>query len=292
MSTTAGLAVVTSFPLVPLTTTFEPPPQCSGIYLAGVAMIDFDMTCLPSGFDVEPTNYFSPGIACPSGYETACFDSKGVESITTVTCCPTRGDIHLSCVDDPATLSSLWSTLFCTWIAPESSATVEMTVSDNGITRIIRSTMHSPEGINAYGIRMVHEATDLATSGAESTHTSETESAHAGETSRPPADSPGPSSSSKGLSTGATAAIAVVVSVVGLALIGGLVFWLRKRKQRLTAAQQGQEGYTQGADVYKDDRPGEYSQSPPQEMWADSQHPMTELPTTLASSELPGESRR
>ena len=97
---------ITSFPYVPLTTTFTASdPSCSDIqaaYFGGFLLIDpLPESCLPSGFSTQPTAFFSPGIVCPSGYWTACVNNLVVKSITIVTCCPTRGtSIHLSCVNE------------------------------------------------------------------------------------------------------------------------------------------------------------------------------------------------
>ncbi|KXX79922.1 hypothetical protein MMYC01_202278 [Madurella mycetomatis] len=82
------------FTPVPLTTTFTPPgAQCTGVYSSDigdgsgwVAVVANDLSCMPPSYTIDPTNFFySPGIACPSGYETACYDSVGDPSITTVT---------------------------------------------------------------------------------------------------------------------------------------------------------------------------------------------------------------
>lgn len=237
-TSTYSSPIQSSFPLDALTTTFTPPASCSGIYSSGgVAVIDADLACLPQGFTSLSTNYFSPGIQCPAGYVTACNDNAGVSSITTVTCCPYRGDITLGCVT-PSTLSNVWETLFCTWIAPESGTTVSITQSDDGTTSTSAVSMSSPGGINALGIRMVYQSSDLAaasgtggTSGtATATSTGATSTGAAGDMD----------DSSSGLSTSAIIAIAVIIPVVLIAVAAGLFFFIRKRKQAQKAQQQGE----------------------------------------------------
>lgn len=248
--------IQSSFTANPLTTTFTPPATCTGAYTSGgVYVVGEDDDCKPSGFADASTDYFSPGLACPSGYYTACHDNEGVASITTVTCCPALdGGVTLGCVT-PSTLSDVWATLFCTWIAPADEATtVSVTLSSGGTTSTVAKTMSSPGGLNAQGIRMVYEASDMSTSSTGSTGTT---SASATATATGTGTGTGTSSSlaatatstssgssdnSSGLSTGATAAIAVVIAVVGIGGIIGVFFWLRKRKQRREHQQQQQYG--------------------------------------------------
>jgi hypothetical protein len=238
--TKPAVPVVTSFPFNPLTTSFSRPDDCDGIYVSGfLSGIDFSTSCLPKGFHTEQTSYFSPGLACPTGYYSACHDNIGASTITTVTCCPTFGtDISLACVTT-STLESVWSTLFCTWIAPDGDGTtLPLTVSNNGITSTVPGDFTSPGGLNAFGIRMVYQKTDtesttLATTTASGTGTTATPATTGtkpgGATNT--SDSDSSDSSSGGLSIGAKAAIGVVIPVVVLGLLAGLFFWWRKRQQ-------------------------------------------------------------
>ncbi|KAK3303442.1 uncharacterized protein B0T15DRAFT_275165 [Chaetomium strumarium] len=247
--------VITSFPTIPLTTTFTRPNEgCGGIYLPDdppLFMIDDRPSCLPSRFSTSDSSFFySPGIACPSGYWTACYDTTGVSSITTVTCCPTYGDIKLSCVADPLTLSSVWETLFCTWVAPAETGTVITTTERRGKTSVGTAQVTAPGGINAYGVRMVYQSTDLytSTSTSSSSSASDTTDTAAPSTTASPGDPPAISGSasssadsSSGLSTGAKAAIGVVIPLVVIgALILGLLFW-RRRKQQVLPLSPEQE---------------------------------------------------
>ncbi|KAE9367913.1 hypothetical protein N431DRAFT_548225 [Stipitochalara longipes BDJ] len=234
-ATTTGAAsatytpiVVTSFPRIPLTTTFTPPADCSGFYepTASVGVIDPYSSCLPSGFTAGTANFFSPGFVCPSGYSTACHDTQGVSSITTVNCCPVRGDISLSCGDfkDEAHTNAFWGTFFCTWYCSKST-TITMTLSSSsGVTSTTPVAFTPGMGLNAYGVRMAYESTDVPTTSGSTTATGSTSSSSSSAT--------GGSQSTSGGTSGGTIAVAVVIPIVALAILGALFLWWRKRRQR------------------------------------------------------------
>ncbi|KAG6368312.1 hypothetical protein INS49_002517 [Diaporthe citri] len=288
-TSTYSSPILSSFPLDALTTTFTPPASCSGVYSSGgVAVIDADLACLPQGFTSLSTNYFSPGIQCPAGYVTACNDNAGVSSITTVTCCPYRGDITLGCVT-PSTLGGVWETLFCTWIAPESGTTVSITLEEGGTTSTTAVSMTSPGGINALGVRMVYQSSDRGRVG----------DVH-GDIHRPNKHGHG-----AGLSTGVTVAIAVIIPLVVIAVAAGLFFFIRKRKQ----AQQGQKPGEGAAGLphdysktgYSAVAPGAggYSPAPPSEVSGvgaygvrNQQQELVELGQQEAPVELPAQHYR
>ncbi|KAL7960448.1 hypothetical protein V8C34DRAFT_63109 [Trichoderma compactum] len=241
--TKPAVPVVTSFPFNPLTTTFTRPADCDGIFASSfLSGIDFSTSCLPRGFHTDEISYFSPGLVCPTGYYSACHDNIGAKSITTVTCCPTFGtDLSLSCVT-ASTLESVWSTLFCTWIAGDVTS-LPMTVSDNGVTSTVTRSFSGREGLNAFGIRMVYQKTDTetttmaTTTKPKNTPTSWTRSGW-------PAYPTGPDSSdsSGGLSPGAKAAIGVGVAVpiVVVALAVGLFSWWWRRRKQYKQVQMSQ----------------------------------------------------
>lgn len=158
-------------------------------------------------------------------------------AITTVTCCPflEGSDTSLSCVN-PAIRTSVLSSLYCTWVAPRSpdSASFWATFSTGGTTSTASQIFSSPGGLNAQGIRMVYQATDLETTAAATTTGTGSETTAAGtatatSTSTSPADDNSSDSSSSGISAGATVGIAVVVAVVGIGAIVGVFFWLRRK---------------------------------------------------------------
>jgi hypothetical protein len=317
--TTLGTHVITSFPSVPLTTTFTRPPgsACGGIYgpaKVNVFIIDDEPSCLPSGFSTSNSAFFfSPGVACPEGYWTACYDTTGVASITTVTCCPTYGAISLSCVPNPLKLRAQYETLFCTWRAPPSpGADVRVTKSDDGRTRFVMEHMTDPQGINAYGVRMVHQATDLLPPSSSSSASSSASS-----TASPPPDNTSPpgsdngdsdngsadseSGSSGGLSTGTKAAIgagvAVPLTVLALCL-AFFFFWRRRRQQQ----QQQQPPSPAGPEVATTHEGGvPYQQQQQQQLgvggyryYGDEKAEMPggwvppELPSVRRAAEMPG----
>ncbi|KAN0095250.1 hypothetical protein V8E51_015961 [Hyaloscypha variabilis] len=211
-STSASQPVITSFPVIPLTTTFTPPADCSGFYEPSftVGVVDPYTTCLPSGFVLGTTNYFSPGLICPVGYSTACHDTAGVSSITTVNCCPVRGDVSMSCGDfrNLDHTNSFWGTFFCTWYCSASTSLLMTLSSSSGVTSTVEVAYTPGMGLNAYGVRMVYESTDVSTTGASTTATQSSTSSSSGPT--------GGSSSGSGGTSGGTIAAAVVVPVVVL----------------------------------------------------------------------------
>ena len=296
----SSLPVITSFPLRPLTKTFTPPSDCNGVYLSTVYMIAPSTTCLPPSASLQATQYFSPGLICPTGYASACFDTRGVKSITTVTCCPIVGDITLSCA--PTDKNEIWSTLYCTW-NPASVTSILVTLSEDSRTSSRSVPFTSPEGINAFGVRMVYQSTDLITSTSTSTSTSSSPSqtTSGGETTQPPTSTtsgisqpltsntpqvpPSSSTSSSGLSTGAKAAIGVVVPLAALAVLAALFFWWKRSREfkdrpivpvTLTEYYQGKP--------YLNEAPGESRRSELAGEYAPIQH--NEL------SELPDNNRR
>ncbi|TDZ32670.1 hypothetical protein C8035_v011016 [Colletotrichum spinosum] len=219
--------VVTSFPFNPLTTQFAAPTYCNDIYSGDIYMIGPQNECRPSSHHKEETAYFSPGYVCPEGYMTAKVDNKGVHSITTVTCCPYRSDIILSAVD-PATLSGQWAGLFCTWIAPEPTR-IDIVHTTDTRTWTEQEYVASPGGVNAYGVRMVYQSSDLASASAASASLIASTSATPTSTGELAAESTEASSSS--LPTGVSIGIAAAVPVIALALIGAALFWWWRKRQ-------------------------------------------------------------
>ncbi|KAK3497509.1 uncharacterized protein B0T23DRAFT_310770 [Neurospora hispaniola] len=163
--------VVTSFPRIPLTTQFDLPDDCYGVQSDDVYLIDQHTSCLPSGWSPAETAFFSPGLICPEGYTSACHDNGGVSTITTVTCCPQRGDVALQCVVEPTELASSLSNYYCRWEAPAAGFTTDVTKSPNGKTITEHVTLKSPDALNGYGVRMVYQSTDKLTTGMTGTPT-------------------------------------------------------------------------------------------------------------------------
>ncbi|TDZ74921.1 hypothetical protein CTRI78_v000347 [Colletotrichum trifolii] len=257
-STSKTRFVASTFPENPLPTSdFSPPASCSGIYYTNeVFAIDNDPACLPNKFNGASTAFYSPGVSCPTGYtaQPQCTNNNDVRSVTTVTCCPYRGDIALSCVADDLTLAGRWETQFCTWMAGPATV-VEYTTSVSGVTHKIAATMSNRDGINAWGIRMVYQASDLAPKSTSATTTTGSGAAAsvtatgtavtatgsgasaASATAASSSTAAASASASTGLATGGIIAVAVVVPVVVIAALGGLFLWWRRRKHRYAGVQ-------------------------------------------------------
>jgi hypothetical protein len=135
---------------------------------------------------------------------------------------------------DPATLAGFFATLFCTWIAP-STTTLPVTLSANfGTTSTSELEFVSPGGVNAFGVRVVYESTDLIISSAATVTIPPTSvpvsTLLPAVPTSPPAVSTSPASTGS-TSTG-TIVIAVVILVVALAVLGAVYMWWRKRRRQ------------------------------------------------------------
>ncbi|KPM41989.1 hypothetical protein AK830_g4550 [Neonectria ditissima] len=262
-----------------LPTAYTPSSACSAIVSELVVGFDFATSCLPSGFDPAPTAYYSPGWDCPSGYAapSSCTRDDGSDATAyTVTCCPTRAGLALTCVRDPESLSDAWESLFCTWSAGTKSTVLLVTstsVGDGSTTTITSAvTMSGGDGINAYGLRMVYEDSDIAaTSTSTSTEAETTTEATTQSRGTATATNSADDDDSGGLGTGAIVAIAVVIPLVAIAVAIGIFFCLRRRKRR------------------QHDEPKELPPNErPSELYG-SQHAPQELPTGSMAAELPGD---
>ncbi|KAL6857795.1 hypothetical protein ACO1O0_005238 [Amphichorda felina] len=283
-------------------TDFVVPDDCSDLTSNTVVGFDFANTCLPENFDPDPAAYYSPGTGCPSGYtaQASCTRSSGGTS--TVTCCPERGDLTLWCVEDPETLSDAWESLFCTWNAGNQETVLLVTVDDVNTKAV---TMTGLDGINAYGLRMVYESSDLvkstsATVTTEATSATETET-RSGESVAKPTNTDTDSADSAsddgggGLSTGAKVAIGVVIPVAVIALAVGLFFLYRRRKRSYGAVdttelpaetKPGPSAYGGSGELYGSGGTSFHGVPNPQEMAGGvSAH---EMPAQTFVSELQG----
>uniref|UniRef100_L2FC81 Transmembrane alpha-helix domain-containing protein n=1 Tax=Colletotrichum fructicola (strain Nara gc5) TaxID=1213859 RepID=L2FC81_COLFN len=202
-TSTYSSVVVTSFPFNPLTTQFVAPTYCSGIYNGAVYMVDPQENCLPTSHSKDETAYYSPGYVCPEGYMTA---------------------------------RRYHPLLFCTWIAPEGTR-IDIVHTADTSTWIEQEYVTSPGGVNAFGVRMVYQSTDIASA----TATATVSATSTGNVTAPQ------ETSSSGLSTGASIAIAAVVPVVVLGLIAGALFWWWRKRQASKYDHVNGSGTPQGA---------------------------------------------
>ena len=245
-TTVQAAAPITSFARNPVPTDYKPGPDCSGISVSqGVLMMDGARTCLPRNFNVDTRAFYSPGVQCPTGYTAppGCSRTdRAAASITTVTCCPVRGDVALSCVADDKTLAGPFATLFCTWIAGPRTVLLVTSTDTAGAVQTSAATLEGGDGVNAFGIRMVYQSTDLA---ALRTTSATTTTATTPASGTDAAGAPTQTADAKtGLSTGAIVAIGVVIPLVLCAILGiALFFWCRKRRARRAVGEIKPESY-------------------------------------------------
>ncbi|KAF5027497.1 hypothetical protein F66182_392 [Fusarium sp. NRRL 66182] len=269
----------------PFPTDYSPGRQCTAVTSEVVVAIDLATACLPEDFDPAPSAYYSPGTACPSGYtaQRGCTRSNNDDDKTTVTCCPQRNGLNMWCVEDPGTLSGPWESMFCTWSAGDQQEVILVTTEVNGTDSTMAVTMNGAQGINAYGMRMIYEPSDIATTEASTTNASTIDTSTSGvsttgptatssessATDEPAQTSSGDSEDDGGISTGAVVAIAVIIPIVVVAALIGAFIWWRRRKNR-----------TPNIIVEDPNAPRELPPS----------HGMSELYGCQAGSELPGTS--
>lgn len=118
----------------------------------------------------DQNTFFSPGIACPSSYWSAYSDSRGVRTITTVTCCPVYGgSTSMSYQNKPKMLGTRSKSLFCTSVAAMGGGVVAFTQSSLRFTVTDTMAITAPAGVTAYGICMVYQSTELETASNSST---------------------------------------------------------------------------------------------------------------------------
>ncbi|KAI1260706.1 hypothetical protein F5Y18DRAFT_432067 [Xylariaceae sp. FL1019] len=196
--------------------------------------------------------YYSPGLACPTGYETSCIGTASVDGgfsfqfpltkgETAVGCCPTGfrckydGDGAQTCMSiattdsfAAVTCSSGSSQDFNYYNVP---ATATITQSEETSTAVIsRITVYAPL------FQLNFQETDLPSS--SSTNTASSTSSRATSVASAPSESQ-TASASTGLSSGAKAGIGIGAALGALLLIGAaaLFFYRRRRRPAANAAE-------------------------------------------------------
>lgn len=281
-SATATVAANSTSVIGTFPTDYTNSAACTAISSNTVVMIDSATSCLPEGFTTASTAYYSPAWDCPSGYtaQKSCTRSASNEAtLYTVTCCPSRSNVVMSCVPDPESLSSDWVNLFCTWSAGDQETVVLVTstsVLPVGDTTSITSavTMSGGDGINAYGLRMLYEESDTMTSTTAATTTSSSSSATSATSAASTDES---DDSSGGLSTGGIVALAVVIPLVVIAALVTAGFWRRRRRQQRPATELG-------ADSERKELPPDTVRG---ELYGSQQYVSHELETPNVPVELP-----
>ncbi|MCJ1261442.1 hypothetical protein MMC22_001306 [Lobaria immixta] len=220
--------------------------------------------CYPQGWTNTSTAFYSPGI-CPSGYTTACITAKTANTVTETlaTCCPTSW-----------ICASSGNILGCRSTIIGAQSQLITMVETSNFSSI--STIHTEiigGNINAYGVQIRFQVTDLQH--ATATTSTATTTSSPGATTPPPTSTPTntspPSNSTPtntpspttGLSAGAKAGIGVGAALavcIGLALL-----WLglrRAKKRRAPSAHAGELEGTRGRDTQKFGGVNEFSEMP------------------------------
>ncbi|KAJ6440284.1 transmembrane alpha-helix domain-containing protein [Purpureocillium lavendulum] len=218
----------------PFPTDYEPPERCTALSQRGIVGLDFAPSCLPQSFNSAPGVVYSPGTGCPSGYTAPAPCTRWTDSVTkTITCCPVRGDLTLSCVPNPGALTQAWKDKFCTWSAGDKKTVLLVTTERSGTTSTRALTMTGKAGVNAYGLRMIYQESDLASGSTATSGGGETSATRTGETSGAATETGGGGADDgAGLSTGAKVAIGVVIPLVAIAALIGAFFFIRRRRRR------------------------------------------------------------
>ncbi|KAN0079613.1 hypothetical protein V8E54_004827 [Elaphomyces granulatus] len=236
-----------------LTTTFVPPSSC----LTDTYLYDINPTqtspyfyslgppgtsdCFPSGWESVTTAYFSPGV-CPLGYSMACsnYNSIGTLTETTATCCPS-GYTCFTLSPVPGSLTGPpWFTGEACSSKFESKEHITVTTTNAQGSGTTETTVSEIDGINAFGIIIRYQSSDLITSTALLTRSTQLP------TSLPASSIPSASSSSSSQftttstalsatngNTGRNIGIGVGVSLGSIGILSGIfAIWFVRRRPR------------------------------------------------------------
>jgi len=242
-----------------LTSVFTPPASCSsswtyeaqtynsvtGGLLLQNALQEIDPACFPSGYSgygrAPFTTYvFSPGV-CPSGYTTAAENLDG--GTLSAVCCQTGFSVLSFASSINGDGSSSFTYEGCTSIFPQASGATAVSArtekSDLGTT-----TVTGPITMWAQPIYIQYAQQDLSlfststpTSASVSKSTPAPSSTRTAPTSTSTVAATSKDTTDGGLSTGATAGIAIAASICGLIAIAA-VFLLFMRKRRAKRTQR------------------------------------------------------
>lgn len=232
--------------------------------------------CMPSGYEVATTAFFSPGI-CPSGFTAASSNTATIADLTETThvCCPTAYDFTTQPTERPTDLKPFMSSILCqsVWSSTD-SITVTKTVLGDTATTVMEIAGPTDGWLRANGIVVKFRSGDFD-SQTTASNTSSTSSGEQSITSSRGGD--GGDGGGSGLSSGASIGIGVSVGVIGLAAIVGLV-WFLLRMRRKKQNQAGLEPYSHHS--YPEWRPPP-AQPPPM------QGTPQELPATIKYAHQP-----
>ncbi|KAF7549037.1 hypothetical protein G7046_g8467 [Stylonectria norvegica] len=274
-ATVSNVSIMGPFP-----TAYPPLAGCYDEFsLDFIVHLDYASTCLPKDFNHNATAYYSPGTGCPTGYTAQPSCTRSVEvGTTTVTCCPVRDSLTMACVTDANLLNEAWVDQFCTWSAGNKETVILVTgTNSEGVTFTGASTMSGSQGVNAYGLRMIYEPSDLAKE-TGTTATAAKTTTQTSATSTSTENSSGKASNTTAIAVG----VAVPVVVIVAALFGAF-FWWRRRKQRYGAVNSSSKDAHLNNDL-KEPTLGRFGGE-----LHGSQHQPLEMPVNEAPLELPAD---
>ncbi|KAK0748493.1 hypothetical protein B0T21DRAFT_23293 [Apiosordaria backusii] len=154
----------------PLTTTFSAPSSCStalsnfyevfegekdSSYVQG-PLFPTHKDCFPSGYDPEPTKYYSPGF-CPQEYTAACSSIRTSSTVTetAVACCPNYG-VEYTCATESKPESG------CTTVWQGGAGKMEPIVIKNSTIASTATVTLRGGAISAYPIQIRFQASDIS----------------------------------------------------------------------------------------------------------------------------------
>lgn len=244
--------------LGPLTTIFTPPSSCissmSDVFMQILTTSAFDgllygplnTICFPNSYQDIRNVYYSPGLFCPVGYETACISFDSTDTV--VTCCPTSFTCNYE------TLFSWEYTLGCS--SPFAAFSRVITVISSGTILSTTLLTGGVGALNALSVAIRFQSTDLVSSTTSTTqqpsYYTETPSPSY-RPSTPEPTGPGSSNAGGGLSAGAGVGIGIGTTIGLLALIGaiGLAFFFgRRSSQRGRRTNNGHNNETPSARLH------------------------------------------
>ncbi|KAN0071447.1 hypothetical protein V8E54_010043 [Elaphomyces granulatus] len=253
-----------------LTTTFTPPSSCVSSFSNTYKLLDNDAlivgpispdACFPSNYKDVPNGYYSPGLFCPSGYDTACksINTQGSSTETVITCCPTFRDIY-TCYPNFLTVSGLSMSAYMGCAAlpdnhDSSTTTVILTVFSNGTSVSTTESSFQPSDaamFGAYGVEIRFQSTD-SYRGISFTNSTSTFTDSLG---LPSQGSILIINGSGGLSTRVRVGIGVGAAFGGIfaLIVSSLVFrrWSLRQRSRRTINNNGDTGHSGIINIYPD----------------------------------------